>query len=217
VFRNVCDPHRGVAAAYAQAMGESAGVDEDLLARLVIGDESAFTDLIERYHPRLLRLASSFVARRDVAEDVVQETWIAVLNGIGGFQGRSAFRTWLFQICVNKAKSAAVREQRVVPVDPADLEIDADFAPDGSWAVAPQRWADQVSEQTAGGPLVERVQCAIEALPAGQRQVLTLRDVEGLSAAEVSAVLSITDVNQRVLLHRGRRQVRRSVEGTVQR
>jgi RNA polymerase sigma-70 factor, ECF subfamily len=196
-------------------MGIGASVDEDLLARLVIGDESAFTDLIERYHPRLLRLAGSFVVRRDVAEDVVQETWIAVLNGVGGFQGRSAFRTWLFQICVNKAKSAAVREQRVVPVDPADLEIDTDFAPDGSWAVAPQRWADQVNEQAADGPLVERVHCAIEALPAGQRQVLTLRDVEGLSAAEVSAVLSITDVNQRVLLHRGRRQVRRSLEGTV--
>jgi RNA polymerase sigma-70 factor (ECF subfamily) len=198
-------------------MGDSAEVDGDLVARLVIGDESAFSDLIERYHPRLMRLAGSFVARHDVAEDVLQETWIAVLNGVGGFEGRSAFRTWLFQICVNKAKSAAVREQRVVPVDPADLEIDADFAPDGSWAVAPQRWADQANEEGSVGPLVERVQCAIEALPAGQRQVLTLRDVEGLSAAEVSAVLSITDVNQRVLLHRGRRQVRRSLEGSMQR
>jgi RNA polymerase sigma-70 factor, ECF subfamily len=192
-------------------------VDADLLARLVIGDESAFIDLIERYHLRLLRLAGSFVARRDVAEDVVQETWIAVLNGIGGFQGRSAFRSWLFQICVNKAKSAAVREQRVVPVDPADLDVDAaDFAADGSFAVSPQRWADQVSQQAADSALVEHVRRAIDALPAGQRQVLTLRDVEGLTAAEVSAALSITDVNQRVLLHRGRRQVRRALEGAVQ-
>jgi RNA polymerase sigma-70 factor, ECF subfamily len=193
-------------------------VDADLLARLVIGDESAFIDLIERYHARLLRLAGSFVSRRDVAEDVVQETWIAVLNGIGGFQGRSAFRSWLFQICVNKAKSAAVREQRVVPVDPADLDVDAaDFAADGSWAAPPRRWADQVSEQAADSPLVERVHRAIDALPAGQRQVLTLRDVEGLSASEVSTVLSITDVNQRVLLHRGRRQVRRAIEAVAQR
>jgi RNA polymerase sigma-70 factor, ECF subfamily len=191
-------------------------VDADLLARLVIGDESAFIDLIERYQARLLRLAGSFVARRDVAEDVVQETWIAVLNGIGGFQGRSAFRSWLFQICVNKAKSAAARERRVVPVDPADLDVDAaDFATDGSWAAPPQRWADQVSEQAADSPLVERVRRAIDALPAGQRQVITLRDVEGLSAAEVSAALSITDVNQRVLLHRGRRRVRRAIEGAV--
>jgi RNA polymerase sigma-70 factor (ECF subfamily) len=193
-------------------------VDEDFLARLVIGDESAFVDLIERYHTRLLGLAGSFVARRDVAEDVVQETWIAVFNGIGGFQGRSAFRSWLFQICVNKAKSAAVREQRVVPVDPVDLDVDADdFAADGSWATSPLRWADQASDQAQDGPLVEYVRRAINALPAGQRQVVTLRDVEGLSAAEASAVLSITDVNQRVLLHRGRRQVRRALEQAVQR
>jgi RNA polymerase sigma-70 factor, ECF subfamily len=192
-------------------------VDADLVARLVNGDESAFIDVIERYHARLLRLAGSFVARRDVAEDVVQETWIAVLNGIGGFQGRSAFRSWLFQICVNKAKSAAVREQRVIPVDPADLDVDAaDFEADGSFAVSPLRWADQVSEQAVDSPLVEHVHRAIDALPAGQRQVLTLRDVEGLSAAEVSTVLSITDVNQRVLLHRGRRQVRRAIDQAVQ-
>jgi RNA polymerase sigma-70 factor (ECF subfamily) len=198
-------------------VGVGVEVDKDLLARLGIGDESAFTDLIGRYHARLVRLAASFVARSDVAEDVVQETWIAVLNGVGGFEGRSAFRTWIFQICVNKAKSAAVREQRVVPVDPAELELDADFAPDGSWAVAPRRWADGVDEEAAGSPLVDRVRCAIEALPTAQRQVLTLRDVEGLSATEVAAVLSISDVNQRVLLHRGRRQVRRSVEGVVHR
>jgi RNA polymerase sigma-70 factor (ECF subfamily) len=191
-------------------------IDEDLLARLAIGDESAFTDLIERYHGRLLRLAGSFVPRREIAEDVVQETWIAVLNGIGGLERRSAFRSWLFQICANKAKSAAAREQRIVPVDPADLESDSDdFATDGSWAAPPRRWADQLSGQTEHSPLIEQVHQAIDSLPAGQRQVVTLRDVEGLSASEVSALLSITDVNQRVLLHRARTQVRRTIARSV--
>jgi RNA polymerase sigma-70 factor (ECF subfamily) len=179
---------------------------------MVSGDEDAFTKLIECYHPRLLRLANSFVSSHQVAEDVVQETWIAVLHGIAGLQGRSAFRSWLFQICVNQAKSAARREARIVLIDPADLEVTHDFAADGSWAVPPRRWAEGVDAQAdSSSPRAERARQAIDDLPPTQRQVVTMRDVEGLTPAEVSDLLSISDVNQRVILHRGRSRVRRAL------
>ncbi|MDT4960148.1 MAG: hypothetical protein QOF87_3643 [Pseudonocardiales bacterium] len=185
--------------------------DADLLERLRQGDEGAFSELVQRYHPRLIRLASSFLSRRDLAEDVAQETWLAVLRGIERFEGRCALRTWLFQICVNRARSIAIRERRVVPVDPAS-DVGADlFAADGSRVVPPQPWANSIDDAA----LLAVAQGAILDLPDSQRQVVSLRDVDGLSANEVCHVLSISDANQRVLLHRGRARVRASLRPAV--
>lgn len=180
--------------------------DDDLLVRLRSGDEVAFTELVRRYHPRLVRLAATFVGRRDLAEDVAQETWLAVVRGVDRFEGRSSFQAWLFQICVNRGRSIAVREGRIVPVsevfDVADRPV---FAADGSWASPPERWATAAMDPTE---LVAAVRAVIAELPPAQRQVITLRDVEGLSAAEVCDVLLLSDGNQRVLLHRARQRVR---------
>jgi RNA polymerase sigma-70 factor, ECF subfamily len=187
--------------------------DEQLLAQLAAGDEQAFTTLVERYHPRLVRLAGSFVGHRELAEDIAQETWIAVLRGIDRFEGRSAFRSWLFQVCVNRARSIAVREQRMVPVDPGAASLDGEFRADGSWRTPPVAWSGSVDGDEAG--LLVLVRRAIEELPAAQREVVVLRDVEGLPADEVCEVLAISPGNQRVLLHRGRTRVRRALNGAV--
>lgn len=170
------------------------------------GDESAFSELVERYHPRLLRWAGTFVGSRDLAEDIAQETWLAVLRGVHRFEGRSAFRTWLFQICANRARSIAVSEHRIVPVDDVTRVADQPvFAADGSWETPPDEWATEAEDRAE---LIAAVRTAIIALPPAQRQVMTLRDVEGMSAEEVCEVLMLTDGNQRVLLHRARLHVR---------
>lgn len=180
--------------------------DVELLARLRAGDELAFAELVERYHPRLIRLAATFVGGRDLVEDIAQETWLAVLRGVDRFEGRSSFKTWLFQICANRARSIGARESRIVPV--SDVFNVADrpaFAADGSWKSPPEEWAATALDRTE---LVSAVRTAILELPPSQRQVITLRDVEGLSAAEVCDVLMLSDGNQRVLLHRARHRVR---------
>jgi RNA polymerase sigma-70 factor, ECF subfamily len=193
-----------------------ADIDAQLVAGLRRGEEGAFAELVGRYHLRLLRLAATFLSSRETAEDVAQETWLAVLAGIDGFQGRSAFRSWLFSICANKARSSGQRDLRTVPVDPGALRIDPtdarDFAEDGSWASPPEEWIDMQDRLAADAALVVLARQAIEALPASQRQVVTLRDIEGLTAQEVCAVLAITTSNQRVLLHRGRAALRRALD-----
>lgn len=190
--------------------------DAELLAGLRAGDEVAFSTLVGRYHVRMVGLATTFVGRRDLAEDVVQETWLAVLKGMERFEGRAALRTWLFQICANRARSAAVREQRVVPV--ADLDDDAvpdQFDADGAWITPPRQWAGRLDDDEDDSALIAAVHAAIDALPVQQRQVVTLRDVDGLTAQEVCSVLSISDANQRVLLHRGRARVRAVLDRVV--
>ncbi|CAN5565858.1 sigma-70 family RNA polymerase sigma factor [soil metagenome] len=196
--------------------------DAQLLARLRIGDETAFTELVRRYHSRLVALAGTFVGRRDLAEDVVQETWLAVLGGLDRFEGRAALRTWLFQICANRARSVAEREHRMIPVEQVDTDQRPDvfadpFAADGSWATPPRRWSGSIESDVDDSGLVAAVRVAIAGLPAGMRQVVTLRDVDGLSAQEVCAVLALSATNQRVLLHRGRARVRAALERAVQR
>ena len=180
------------------------------------GDGAAFDELVRRFHQSLVRFATTYVRSHDLAEDVVQETWIAVLRGLAAFEGRSSFRTWVFQICANRARSVAVRERRTLPRDPNVLsdeltETETSFHADGSWRSPPTPWPASASpeELRHDAALVARIRLAIDELPEGQRQVMTLRDVAGLSSAEVCAVLSINDVNQRVLLHRGRTRVRR--------
>jgi RNA polymerase sigma-70 factor (ECF subfamily) len=185
--------------------------DRDLLERLARGDESAFAELVRAYHPSLVRLAGTFVGRRDLAEDVAQETWVAALRGLDRFEGRSSLRTWLFQICANRARSIGSREDRVVPLDPVALAERSDaFAADGSWAEPPQPWPALDEAE-----LVTAIRRAIEELPPSQRQVVTLRDVEGLAATDVCDVLGLTEANQRVLLHRGRFRVRQILAEAV--
>ena len=189
------------------------GSELHLLAALRHGDETAFEELVVRYHQPLVRFATSYVRNPELAEDVVQETWIAVLRGLSTFEGRASFRAWLFQICANRARSVAVHERRTLSRDPTVLadelaSAEGDFRADGSWRSPPTPWPASTEELRHDAALVARIRMAIDALPDGQRQVMSLRDVAGLSPAEVCAVLEINAVNQRVLLHRARARVR---------
>ncbi len=191
--------------------------EADLLHRLQSGAEGAFTELVGRYHSRLVRFAASFVASSGAAQDVAQETWIGVLKGMDSFQGRSSLSTWIFQICANQARSAARGAGRVIPVEPGEGTVLEQFDADGNWLSPPQAWAHSLSPDLDDEDLVRAVRDAITQLPVAQRQVVTLRDVEGLSAAEVCSVLAITEANQRVLLHRGRTRVRAVLDQLVRR
>jgi RNA polymerase sigma-70 factor, ECF subfamily len=184
--------------------------DEDLVAALRAGDEEAFGELVRRYHTRLVRLARTYVRREAVAEEVVQDTWLAVVRGIDRFEGRSLFRTWLFGVLVNRARTTGGREARTVAVDlTTEPTVDpARFGPDGSWIDPPEVWAERAEDRRVATRLAERARAHIDALPDQQRQVVLLRDVEGLSATEACTMLGLTDGNQRVLLHRARSKVR---------
>jgi len=191
--------------------------DDDLVRRLRSGDESAFTELINAYHPSMVRLAQSFVSSRAVAEEVAQDTWLAVLKGIDGFEGRSSLKTWVFHILANRARSTGAREQRTTPVDLGD-EGSVDrrrFDETGSWSDPPAHWSDEIIERLSSGPLFAQVQAAVSRLPESQRAVVTLRDLDGLSSKEVCDVLGISEGNQRVLLHRGRSRIRAIFEDEV--
>jgi RNA polymerase sigma-70 factor (ECF subfamily) len=201
--------------------------DEDeraLIAALRRGEDAAFAELIARYGASLLRLARTFVRDRAVAEEVVQETWLAILNGIDRFEGRSSLKTWIFQILSNRAKTRAVRERRSAPFSALvgdgedDGAVDADrFRPEGHrwaghWAAAPGDWSTLPEEHLLGSETLAEVHAAIETLPPRQAQVLVLRDVEGWEPEEVCAALNISDGNQRILLHRARSKVRAALE-----
>jgi RNA polymerase sigma-70 factor (ECF subfamily) len=197
--------------------------DTLVIAALRRGDEAAFTDLVNAYSNSLLRLAQDFVRTRAVAEEVVQETWLAVLNGIDGFEGRSSLKTWVYRILVNKAKTRGVRESRTVPFSalaPADDEHavpedrfrGSDDQWPGHWS-SPPRSLDTIPEERllareARGRIAE----ALETLPDSQRVVVTLRDVAGWDSDEVCDALGLSEGNQRVLLHRGRAKLRTAFE-----
>jgi RNA polymerase sigma-70 factor, ECF subfamily len=184
--------------------------DVELLAQARAGDASAFEALVERHHASLVRVASSFVRSRAAAEDAAQDTWLGVLRGLDRFEGRSSFRTWLFAILANRARSTAYKEQRAGPaIDPER------FGTDGGWIDPPEPWSDDVDARLDAAALAPRVRAAIDELPAGQREVITLRDVEGVDAADVCRMLQISEGNQRVLLHRARTKVRSTVEREV--
>jgi RNA polymerase sigma-70 factor, ECF subfamily len=185
--------------------------DDELLLRLRSGEEQAFVRLVGRYHEPMLRLAASFVPSRAVAEEVVQDTWLAVLRGLDGFEGRSSLKTWLFRILVNRARTTGSREQRSVPV--AEPAVDpCRFDQAGGWADPPEHWIEAAEGRVEAGKLADRIRAWIGELPARQREVVLLRDVEGMSSEEVCAVLALTEVNQRVLLHRGRSRLRQLFE-----
>jgi len=186
--------------------------DSELVSRVRAGDEGAFAELAGKYQGAMLSIARGYVPSGAVAEEVVQEAWIGVLRGIGRFERRSSFRTWLFRILVNRAISAGVRERRSVPVDDMGPVVDASwFDAGGTWQVPPEPWADQVDDQVIAAKISARILAAIDELPLRQREVVTLRDVQGMSSGEVCAVLDISNANQRVLLHRGRSKLRQVI------
>jgi RNA polymerase sigma-70 factor (ECF subfamily) len=191
--------------------------DASLVERLRAGDEEAFMELIRELNPSLLRVARMFVSTTALAEDVVQETWLAVLNGIDRFEGRSSLKTWIFRILTNIAKTRGERERRSVPFSSFDTEeggfepaVDRSrFTGTGQWAVLPRAWPEDRLLAAETRSVIER---AIERLPPSQRSVITLRDIEGWTAAEVRNALELTETNQRVLLHRARAKVRHALE-----
>jgi RNA polymerase sigma-70 factor (ECF subfamily) len=187
--------------------------ERELIERLRAGDGEAFATLVERHHAAMVRVAQGYVRTRAVAEEVAQEAWLGLLRGLDRFEGRSSLRTWLFRIVVNRAISTGVRERVHLPVEDSELEReDGRFGQDGWWVAPPAHWADEAVERLTAPELADRVRDAIEGLPAQQRQVVTLRDVEGLTSMQVCEVLGITEGNQRVLLHRGRGRVRAELE-----
>jgi RNA polymerase sigma-70 factor (ECF subfamily) len=190
--------------------------DAELLRRLRAGDEQSFVALVERYNGSMLRLAASFVPSRAVAEEVVQDTWLAVLRGLSAFQGRSSLRTWMFTILVNRARSTGTREQRTIPVADAGPVVDASrFGPDGAWSAPPEHWIEEAEDRIEAEKLADLLKALVDGLPGRQREVVLLRDVEGMSSAEVCDVLAISEANQRVLLHRGRGKLRQALEAEL--
>jgi RNA polymerase sigma-70 factor (ECF subfamily) len=202
------------------------GQDAQLVGQLRSGDEAAFAALVDRWGPALLRLARSYVPSQAVAEEVVQETWLAVIRGIDGFEGRSSLRTWVFGILLNLARTQGRRERRTLPfaslmrrgpegraepaVEPARFQGRRDERP-GWWAAPPARWGDP-EEYLEAAETQAALQRAIAALPPRQREALVLRDVLGLPADEACGVLGLSEGNQRVLLHRARAKVRAALE-----
>jgi RNA polymerase sigma-70 factor, ECF subfamily len=197
--------------------------EEQLLDALRAGDEGAFAALVREYHPSLVRVARIYVSTQAAAEEVAQETWLGVLNGLSRFEGRSSLRTWIFRILSNIAKTRAQRDGRTLPFsalqDPArvpEQAVDADRFLDpehprwpGHWALKPEPWPE---EALVAAETRERLAEAIEALPATQRAVISLRDLEGWSSDEVRNALDLSETNQRVLLHRARSKVRAALE-----
>ncbi len=191
--------------------------DAELLERVRAGEQDAFMAIVERHQGALLRLARSFVPSAAVAEEVTQETWLAVLRGLDAFAGRSTFKTWLFQILVNRARSTGVRERRSVALGEGAPSVDpARFDASGAWAAPPVHWVEEVEERLAAEALSQTLDSALARLPAAQREVVVLRDLEQLTGPEVCELLAISDANQRVLLHRGRTRLREAIEERVE-
>jgi RNA polymerase sigma-70 factor (ECF subfamily) len=197
----------------------AAMTEDQLLDALRGGDEQAFAHLVSRHHAAMLRVARNYVACTSVAEEVVQETWLGVVNGIQSFRGGSSLKTWIFRILINRAMSRGKRERRVVPfssLQPAGTSESDSFDPDrfmadGHWATPPRPF-ETPSDRMALLEFRARLREALVHLPERQQIVVTLRDVEGLSSDEVCDLLHISAENQRVLLHRGRTRLRQALE-----
>lgn len=198
-----------------------------LVEALRAGDEAAFASLLDQYHASLVRLACIYVSSRAVAEEVAQETWLGVLQGLDRFEGRSSLKTWIFRILTNRAKTRGQREARSIPfsdwtspdteadepaVDPSRFRPPDDPNWPGHWAVSPASWDDIPEQHFLSQETKAHILAAIDTLPPSQREVITLRDIEGWSSGEVCAVLAISEANQRVLLHRARSKVRQALE-----
>ena len=178
-----------------------------LVGRIRARDESVFEHLLDRYYSAMFRVAMVYVRSPDEAEEVIQETWIAVLSGIDKFEARSSFKTWLFRILLNRARSRAKREARSIPLSAlsADNAVDANFSSALDFSHGTVIGPEQAVLDGELGAVIER---AVATLPRMQRIVITLRDIEGWPAEEVGSALGLTPGNQRVLLHRARMHVR---------
>jgi RNA polymerase sigma-70 factor (ECF subfamily) len=207
----------------ARAATAASAADLELVERLLAGDQEAFASLVGRHHAAMVGVAATYVGGdRAVAEEVAQDAWLGMLRQLGRFEGRSSLRTWLFRILVNTAKTRGRRERRSVPFSALAGPEEPAVAPErfvpagerwaGHWATPPRDWASLPEERLESKETTAVVRRAIDRLPDGQRAVITLRDVEGCPAAEVCALLGITEGNQRVLLHRARSRVRRALE-----
>jgi RNA polymerase sigma-70 factor (ECF subfamily) len=195
--------------------------DRQIIAALRAGDETAFAALIDHYHAAMIRLAQQYVQDPRVAEEVAQETWLEVLQGIGRFEARSSLKTWIFRILTNIAKTRGIRERRSVPFSAIwgaqEQSGEPALAPHrlgttGHWVSLPDDWAELLEDRFVALETRAFLLNAIDGLPPGQRIVISLRDVEGWSSEEVCKVLGLSDTNQRVLLHRARSNVRAALE-----
>ena len=198
--------------------------DQALVSRLREGDEAAFMDLVERLGPSMLRVARMYVSSVAVAEEVVQEAWVGVLQGIDRFEGRSSLRTWIFRIVVNVAKTRGQREGRSVAfsalagddLDQPSWDPSIFFGPDaesaGGWSTLPFDWRGLPEERVSGREILQVIGRALDGLPPLQAEVLRLRDVAGWTSEEVRNALDLSETNQRVLLHRARAKVRGALE-----
>ncbi len=191
--------------------------DDELLSRLRSGEEAAFVTLVTRYNGSLLRLARWYVPNDAVAQEAVQDTWMGVVRGIDRFEGRSSFKTWLFRILVHRARSTGVREQRHLPVADVEPSVDpARFDPQGAWAAPLEPWEADADDRLVAATWGDRLRDALAELPERQREVVLLRDAEGLPSEDVCSVLGISEGNQRVLLHRGRSRLRSALEAELE-
>ena len=212
------------ALASSHAAAGSADRERGVVVALQAGDERVFAELVQRHTAAMLRVAQLYVPSRAVAEEVVQETWLGVIEGIGRFRGDSSLRTWIFRILTNRAKTRGERERRSRPF--STLETDAgEHAPPveperfmdtgqtaGHWITPPGAWDGAPEERLLSAETRGRLRAAVDALPARQRAVITLRDVHGWTAEEVREALDLSEGNQRVLLHRARSAVRHTLE-----
>jgi RNA polymerase sigma-70 factor (ECF subfamily) len=190
--------------------------DFEQLGRLRDGDEKAFVMLVARYHQPMLRLARAMVSSEAVAEEIVQDTWMGVVRGIDRFEGRSSFKTWLYSILVNRARSAGAKENLTTPIESLHSVDPSRFDPQGQWADPLDRWPDDSESRLDAATLAPLLSSALDDLAPRQRQVVILRDVEGLSNDEVCGALDISSGNQRILLHRGRARLRAILDSKVE-
>jgi RNA polymerase sigma-70 factor, ECF subfamily len=196
--------------------------DAELLARLRLGDEAAFLELVQRYGPVMMRIALTYVRLPSIAEEVVQDAWMGALRSLDRFEGRSTLRTWLLRILANRARTRGAREARCVPfsalIGDDEPAVDAERfqGPDGrfpgGWVSFPTDWSTLPEERLLARETMLEIDAAIRELPERQQEVIVLRDVEGWSSDEVCAALALSAGNQRVLLHRARSHVRAALE-----
>ena len=205
--------------------------EETLVQQLRAGEEAAFVTLLERHHAPLLRFLRNYLPTAELADDIAQETWLAVLTGIDRFEARSSLRTWIFRIGANRAQTRMRREGRSVSFsaleqgsadhesDAADIEqlLPRGFSHDqGRWSSMPARWEEEPETRLLSDETVELVRETVQELPPMQAAVITLRDIEGWTSAEVREALDLTEGNQRVLLHRARMRVRKALESHLE-
>ena len=201
--------------------------DVRLVEALRAGDERAFASIVERYSPAMLRLARVYISSQAVAEEVVQDAWVGVLRGLDRFEGRSSLKTWIFRILTNTANTRSEREGRSIPFSslwsPTDDPVEPSVSPDRfldatddhwphHWASSPRSWDEIPEQRLLSGETRGLIEDAIETLAPAQREVITLRDVQGWGSEEVCELLEISEGNQRVLLHRARSKVRQALE-----